>query len=677
MQTLLPALRVSLSLVLIGLLAAAPVTAQELELLPTRVTAPSLQGGEWVNTPGQLDLQDLRGKFVILDFWTYCCINCMHILPELKKLEHEFPKNLVVIGVHSAKFQTERDAKNVAEAIDRYEIEHPVINDPQHALWQKYAVDTWPSLRVIDPEGKLVAVYKGEFSAEMVSRFLRTAIPAYRRKRVLDETPLNFDVARPVKPNLPLLYPGKVLADAASDRLFVADSGHNRIIVSKLNGDLLDVIGSGVEGRTDGTYEQATFNHPQGMALQGDMLFVADTENHMLRKVDLKNRKVTTLAGNGEQGKIPIFRASSAPRLVKLASPWDLWLQGDDLYIAMAGIHQIWRMSLDTQTIVPFAGNAAEDIIDGPLLPRTAFQPGFSAFAQPSGLASDGQVLFVADSEGSSIRAVPIKGVKEVATVLGTSRLPTGRLFTFGDRDGAVNQALLQHPLGVAYREGQLFIADTYNSKIKELDLKTGVVRTVPSAGGTDSKSLDEPGGLSLGGDKLFVADTNNHGVRVIDLAGSSVIELKIKGLEPPVPVKVAAAPLVAVRPRPFEAAVLKPTGDSVKVTVSLLLPTDYKLNPGAPVRYYLHATDDQTLVATSAVNKWLDAEQGLSQLELDVPLQSKTASGPLTLSLAFYYCRTGAEGICKAGEVSWTGKITLDPDAPKTQLDLKHIVPR
>ncbi len=661
-------------------LSATPLAAQELELLTTRFPAPALDGGgEWLNTAGPLELRELRGKFVILDFWTYCCINCMHVLPELKKLEKEFPEHLVVIGVHSAKFQTERDAKNVGEAVERYDIEHPVVNDPQQVLWRKYGVDTWPSLRVIDPEGNLIAHHRGEFTAETVADFLKKAIPVYRRKRVLDETPLRFDAARPPKPDLPLRYPGKVLADAESGRLFVADSGHHRIVVAKLTGEVLDVIGSGALGRNDGTYEQSSFDHPQGLALQGDTLFVADTENHLLRKVDLKNRRVTTLAGTGEQSKIPVVRGANNPLGIKLASPWDLLLHDDNLYVAMAGSHQIWRMSLPAGAILPFAGNGAEDIIDGPLLARVKLQKGYASFAQPSGLATDGQLLFVADSEGSSIRAVPLRSTKDVLTVLGTARLPADRLFTYGDRDGAVGQALLQHPLGVAFRDGRLYIADTYNSKIKEFDLKTAMIRTLAGNGraGNAGTSFDEPGGLSIAGDQVYVADTNNHAVRIIELArDGQVIALELKGLKPPeVPAPAPAPPAPSGKRLVFKAATIKPTADELKVAIELALPADFKLNPGAPLRYFVQAVKDDKLLSPAAAGKWLTVEPASSKFEIALPLQGNTGEVPLTISLAFYYCRSGAEGICKAGEVTWSGRVTISDKGDEDRLELKHAV--
>ncbi|MGH7137629.1 MAG: thioredoxin-like domain-containing protein, partial [Pirellulales bacterium] len=358
-------------------------------------------------------------------FWTYCCINCMHILPELKKIEAAYPRELVVIGVHSAKFENEEDSKNIAEAIQRYDIEHPVINDAQHAIWNRFGISSWPSVLLIDPEGKLVWGRSGEVEFKMLDAAIKAGLPYYRRKGVLDETPLRFDLEANKAKQTPLRYPGKILADAAGSRLIIADSNHHRIIIAGLDGRLIDTIGSGALGAADGAFEKVSFNHPQGMALKGEALYIADTENHLLRKVDLKSKRVTTIAGTGRQRREYLWpgmqeadaegakpqagrRFVAKPAGTAINSPWDLCVHGQHLYIAMAGPHQIWRMSLDEKELGPYAGNGREDIVDGPLLPSQPYQEGFASFAQPSGLTTDGKKwLYVADSEGSSIRAVP------------------------------------------------------------------------------------------------------------------------------------------------------------------------------------------------------------------------------------------------------------------------------
>ena len=234
----------------------------------------------------------------------------MHILPELKKLEQAHPNDLVVIGVHSAKFETERDSQNITDAILRYDIRHPVINDAHLAIWGSYGVNTWPTVLLIDPEGYVVFGLTGEFQAETIERKLVQGLAWYRKKGVMDETPVHFDLAAYRAEETPLRYPGKIMADEPGGRLLIADSSHNRIVVTRLDGQLLDTIGSGVSGHADGNFPGATFNHPQGMALRDDTLYVADTENHLLRKVDLKKQQVTTIAGTGQQAALGPFPAS-------------------------------------------------------------------------------------------------------------------------------------------------------------------------------------------------------------------------------------------------------------------------------------------------------------------------------------------------------------------------------
>jgi DNA-binding beta-propeller fold protein YncE len=289
------------------------------------------------------------------------------------------------------------------------------------------------------------------------------------------------------------------------------------------------------------------------MVLVGELVYVADTENHLLRKIDLARHTVTTIAGTGEKGTgwpgwgadganelatgAGTRRYVGAPKTTPLASPWALWEHGGNLYIAMAGPHQIWKMPLDESEIGPYAGNGREDIADGPLLPTLPYDPRFSSFAQPSGLASNGTRLFVADSEGSTIRSVPLDGNGEVQTLVGL----TGTLFDFGDADGRGSEVRLQHPLGVAWWDGKLFVADTYNNKIKVIDVEARTCRTVAGSGEPGSAdavagrqvTFNEPAGISAAGGKLYIADTNNHAIRVMELSEPyGVTTLSIEGLK-------------------------------------------------------------------------------------------------------------------------------------------------
>jgi thiol-disulfide isomerase/thioredoxin len=526
-----------------GLGMARPSWGQRLQPLPNPLPAPGLDGPtDWINTNGPLNLQELQGKFVILDFWTYCCVNCLHILPELKKLEEAYPNHVVVIGVHSGKFDAERKTENIRKAVQRHDIRHPVVNDDQQILWNRYNVNVWPSLRIIDPRGFLVAAHSGEIRSEVLDDFLKRFIPIYLRQGVLNPEPFEVSLPRERSAASGLRFPGKVLADEDSGRVFIADSGHHRIVVTTLAGELLAVIGDGAPGRKDGNFQSARFRHPQGMALAGERLYVADTENHSIREIDLARKTVSTIAGTGRQaGLHPVRGRPTDPLQIDLASPWDLHLHEKSLFIAMAGSHQIWKLELGEKKLVPHAGTGVEDVIDGTLLPNARSRTAAAAaFAQPSGLTSNGKWLFVADAEGSSIRAVPIDPNQKVSTVVGTADLPDKRLFTFGDQDGPLAEALLQHPLGVAWWNRGLLVADTYNHKIKFIQPgSSGGVATL-SGDGTAGRSTRpprffEPSGLSVAGRELFIADTNNHTIRVMELAPPYPVKMfPIRELAPP-----------------------------------------------------------------------------------------------------------------------------------------------
>jgi sugar lactone lactonase YvrE len=481
-----------------------------------RIASPELEGGvAWLNTAGPLRLKDLRGKIVLLDFWTLCCINCMHVLPDLARLEKKYPNELVVIGVHTAKFENEKNTESIRKAILRYEISHPVVNDAEQRIWETFGSRSWPTICLIDPEGYLVARGSGEGLYEALDREISRLIKIHKAKKTLNEKPLKFQLARArERGDSPLFFPGKVLADAAGKRLFIADSTHHRIVITDLDGKKIAVAGGGEPGHADGSFVAARFNDPQGMALQGDLLYVADRKNDLIRALDLKAQSVKTIAGTGVQGQ---DRDSGGPALkTGLNSPWDLRLHKDRLFIAMAGHHQIWVLDFAKGTVAPYAGDGREDIRDGTL--------SMSRYAQPSGLASDGKTLWVADSEVSAVRAVPLDGEGEVKTLVGKG------LFMFGDVDGEADMVRLQHALGLAYADGKLYVADTYNSKLKLLD---PVKRTCVTFLGGDGQ-FSEPGGISYADGKLYVADTNAHRIRVVDVKSKTIATLNLQGVEAP-----------------------------------------------------------------------------------------------------------------------------------------------
>jgi thiol-disulfide isomerase/thioredoxin len=488
-----------------------------------RIEAPEFNGGvAWLNTASPLRLKDLRGKVVVLDFWTLCCINCMHVLPDLARLEKKYPNELVVIGVHTAKFENEKSTESIRKAILRYEVGHPVVNDAEQRIWESYGSRSWPTLCLIDPEGYLVARGSGEGLYDVLDNEIARLIKIHKAKKTLNEKPLKFQLARlQENGDSPLFFPGKVLADAASKRLFVADSTHHRIVVTALDGKKIAVAGNGEPGKKDGPFASAQFNDPQGMALKDDLLYVADRKNNLIRVLDLKAKTVKTIAGTGEQGRNRRFGGAALE--TGLNSPWDLLIDKNRLFIAMAGHHQIWALDLAKNTLMRYAGSGAEDIVDGPLA--------ISCFAQPSGLTGDGETLYVADSEVSAVRAVPLNDDGAVKTLVGKG------LFKFGDVDGEGDKVRLQHALGLAYHDGKLYVADTYNSKIKVLDPAKRTCETFLGGepeGWLAGPLFCEPGGISCADGKLYVADTNAHRIRVVDLKTKTVATLKLQGVEAP-----------------------------------------------------------------------------------------------------------------------------------------------
>ncbi|HLO88013.1 MAG TPA: thioredoxin-like domain-containing protein [Nostocaceae cyanobacterium] len=487
----------------------------------SRIRSPELpQNYPWLNTEKPLSLKALKGRIIILDFWTYGCINCLHILPDLKYLENKYSDILTIIGIHSGKFDNEQETENIRQAILRYDIAHPILIDKNFRVWQDYTVRAWPTLIVIDPKGYIVTSLSGEGHRKTLEKI----IEQLKNQSTIEPQIINFTLEKQHQPLTPLAFPGKVLATSAG--LFITDTGHHRLVFSNFDGEVIHTIGTGKPGLTDGDFHTAQFSAPQGMTYDAvnQNLYVADTENHALRKVNLPQQTVETIAGTGEQSYI-LFPHCGKAREAALNSPWDVVKIGNNLFITMAGNHQIWQMDLDQNIIQTYAGIGAEGCIDGNLEA--------SAFAQPSGLTTNGQELFIADSEISSIRGVEIQPAGKVWTVCGG-----GLLFGFGDIDGKADTVKLQHCLGIEYHQNCLWVADTYNHKIKLVNPQTGECQTVFGdgvAGLQDGKGKNsrffEPSGLSIRNSHLYISDTNNHAIRFIDLSTGEVKTMKFTGL--------------------------------------------------------------------------------------------------------------------------------------------------
>ena len=480
------------------------------------------QNFDWLNTDSALSLSKLKGHVVVLDFWTYCCINCMHTLPTLARLEKAYlGKPVVFVGVHSGKFFSEQETKNVQSAVLRYEIEHPVVVDRQMQIWQGFGVQAWPTIIILDPNGNVVYHQSGEGQYDAIADTIDVLLEKYGQKDMLAKESLSIhSTSLPKKQTLS--FPGKI-SISKSGKIAISDSNHNRILVTDVFGSILHIVGSGEIGLVDGDFATSQFFRPQGVVWNNDFLIVADTENHALRKIDFTQNSVITLAGTGRQG--PWRSLGGKGTSTSINSPWDVACKNNLVYIAMAGNHQIWTYDLESQMALPFAGSGQENIIDGPV--KSA------QLAQPSGLYLYGNNLYFADSEVSAIRKIDL--------MQGTIQSIVGHgLFEFGHEDGSVDDALLQHPLGLCATADTIFVADTYNSAIRVIDLKANHVYTLigkseketvclPENLQCDILALYEPSDVELYGDKLYIADTNNHLIRIFDIKTNSLSVLEIK----------------------------------------------------------------------------------------------------------------------------------------------------
>ena len=435
----------------------------------------------------------------------------MHTFPQLRKIERKYGDRVIVVGVHSPKFPAERDTANLREAVLRYRIEHPVVNDRDFAVWNQFGGRAWPTLMFVDPQGRVIGKHEGELPFEQFDPLVGGMLKEFEQRGILDPNAAAIELEQIQEPARRLKFPGKVLA--TDDALYIADTNHHRILKAGLDGSILMSYGSGAPELLDGPAGEAAFQQPQGMAKSGTTLYVADTENHAIRSIDLESGVVATLAGSGAQA---VGAGTGGPgRSTALSSPWDLALAGGLLYIAMAGTHQIWSLDLKTGHLAPFAGTGREGLLDGPAADAW--------FAQPSGLALADGHLYVADSEVSAVRDIELRP-RVVTTIAGED------LFVFGDQDGAGDAGRLQHPLGITARDGVLFLADAYNNKIKRVEPQRRAVTTwlgSGAAGRTDgpgsAAAFREPGGVCAGTTGLYIADTNNHRIAVGDWASGMV----------------------------------------------------------------------------------------------------------------------------------------------------------
>jgi thiol-disulfide isomerase/thioredoxin len=634
-----------------------------------RVRASELVGRNWLNTGGKsLDLEALRGKIVLLDFWTFCCINCLHVLDELRPLEEQYSDVLVTVGVHSPKFEHEADPVALAAAVERYEIHHPVLDDPELETWKAYTARAWPTLVVIDPEGYIVAHLSGEGHADGLAVLIPELIAEHEAKGTLHRGSGPYVAPEPTSGTL--RFPGKALflpagrgsapqetsdggsaagaaasgsasngsapnGAAAHGSWLVTDTGHHRLV--ELDTDFQTVLGtygSGTKGYVDGPAAgddaAARFNEPQGLVLlpedvaakAGYDVVIADSVNHRLRGLSLTDGKASTVAGNGVQRLLETGparvdedaagftgRLSEHPLEVSLSSPWDLvWSRKlNAVVVAMAGTHQIFSFDPLAGAVSIVAGNGLEGLLDGPA--HEAW------FAQPSGLAEDADGnIWVADSETSALRKLVIG---EDGTVTVESAVGKG-LFDFGFRDGPASEARLQHPLGVTVLpDGSVAIADTYNGAVRRYDPSSGTVSTL-------ARGLLEPSDVivdhtqSAGSEPLLVVvEANQHQLVYVPIPkeAQQVDEGASQTHRPKSP----------VAPGPLE------------LTVRFTAPTGQKLDDrwGDPTQLKISSTPPELLVSGSGTSvgllRTLELSSDVPEGVLHITARAAACDGPET----------------------------------------------
>ncbi len=585
-------------------------------------------GDQWLNTSHPISLAQLRGKVVLLDFWTFCCINCMHVIPDLEKLEAKYKDHLFVIGVHSAKYTNEKSTEAIREAILRYGITHPVINDSNFAVWNSYGVNAWPTFVLINPEGKIIGIQSGEGLYDLFDKVIGQTIAYFGEKGELKDTKIQLTPELRSSQQHLLKYPGKVAA-TPDGKLLISDSNNNRILIVGPDGQIETVIGSGKQGNTDGSFDKAEFNRPQGVTQHGDKIYIADTENHLIRVADLTSKTVATVLGTGEESRQ--FNVAGKGTNVALNSPWDLLVQGDKLYIAMAGSHQLWEADINSWEAKPYAGTSAENILDDKLLSAN--------LAQPSGITTDGKKLYFADSETSSIRSADLDPDGKVETIIGKG------LFDYGDIDGKYPDARLQHPLGVTYHDGLLYVADTYNHKIKVIDPKKKTSTTLAGTGQRGMKDgsfkeaeFDEPSGLTFLDGKLYVADANNQQIRILDLTAKTVSTLMLKniGMLADQTMDNFSGRVIKTPRRPLH------TGNAA-VSFGLNIPEGYELNKQAPFYVNFTTSNDSIVKFTLAPNQ---VKLDQDKLTFKIPFEIREGKAEITVDAVVYFC-DDKSGLC------------------------------
>lgn len=468
---------------------------------------------KWLNSSRKIESSDLKNRVILLDFWSYACVNCLNMIPEIKKLETEFGNRLTVIGVHSGKFNNEKNDESIKKAIIKNDVSHLVVNDSEFKIWNGFKISSWPTFVLIDAKGRVVKKYDGKISAEDLRKDIKKLISKYKYRLNNERLPIVLEKNRVV--DYILKFPGEIIFAQnfsykninKANVLIIANTGKNKILVTNLNGNILLEIGSGDVGFDDGDFYSASFNSPRGLLFKNNNLYIADTSNHALRKINFTDGKVSTLIGNGKRGEV--VKQSDRADKISLSSPFDLAFFPDknNIVISNSGTNQLLKYNTSSNTVTPFAGNGSKGLING-AYPN-------NSLAQPSGLSSYGEQLYFVDAESSSLRSISKSGV--VKTLIGNG------LSEFGYKGGKKDEALMQHPVGIIAFDKEIYIADTHNHAIRRYNIKTGELSTYSGGergdniNGGKRTQYDEPEAITYFADRFYIVDSNNN--RIVEIA--------------------------------------------------------------------------------------------------------------------------------------------------------------
>lgn len=592
---------------------------------------------EWFNSSTSPKLKDFSGRNLLIYFWRGSCIDC---LEDLRYLEQIQSNNLAVLTVHSPKFREEHSLDLLRGVINRYQISLPIAADSDSILKGLYQIERRPSFAIIDQDGKIRLIHEGRIDHNELTRFLQQEIP-------LKHSVQTFQTASTDQ----LYFPRDVAIDPLTRRLFIADSGHNRIVVTTLTGEILDIVGSGLPGSDNGDFNTARFRDPQGLLWDGSRLLVADRGNHLVRMIDFNKKRVGTLLGTGERRNQRILRGNGPA--IALSYPSDLALLEKKLYITMAGAHQIWEVDLKTYKSRVFAGTGMAKTVNA--------QHARAGLAEPQGIIFDGNDLYFVDSEGSSLRHAATKALGWVRTVVGKS------VRDFGDRDGGLSAARLQHPTDLVKVKNEIFLTDTFNQKIKSIDLTDRKIQTFAGSGKSGfvdgrarEAAFQSPEGISFADGRLYVADAFNHAIRVIDLSDGNVSTLNI---HQPVQTKSASFsdPLADYLDEEQELSPVSTKFSGIQLEIKF--PDGYKFLEDAPSQLTIASRldDFETNVDIHAISQF-------------IPLEHIFSEGELNLRLDLCYCRDGEEGMCLIRRVSF--RLPLKEEMPPQIMQLVYAVP-